>query len=118
MPLKSILKEYWNYPVGHYPTSDEGNATAVIQHTVDYGFHAELQNGKSIRGTITVHHPDSIWGGVTNGNDSEVFKLPKSQQSYFSTFKKKIEELWNSKFMDEDQARKDFNHYVSLTFNK
>lgn len=114
--LRKILKEYTDYPVGKYTTSDESNVDVKIPDKSSWGFSVKLQDGHVVGGQISVVHENSITGWVGDGARGEQFSLPKSRNTYFTTFKNKIEKMYGKTLLDEPKAKKDFANYIERTF--
>lgn len=110
----------FGYSHGHYPTSDEDE---TAQHdrmpkNNQHGLQIKLANGDIAFCLIVRLAPNIIHAGFTcNGENWEVFDLPKTQSGYFKKFKDKIEEYYDTQYVDEDSARDAFDQYMSVVFN-
>jgi hypothetical protein len=112
--ISSILKEYWNYPVGKYPTSDEVNTQPNVSPLHEFGVILELKGDKKVNCIINKYNESIMYGSFTcDGVDAEVFELTKARNTYFNKFKTKIEAKYGKKLLDEGEARKAFNTYVN-----
>lgn len=112
--ITTILKEYWNYPVGKYPTSDEVNTKPNLPKLGEFGLIIELTSEKKVTCVISKYNESIMYGSVTcDGADAEIFELTQAKNTYFNKFKNKIENKYGEKMLDEKQAKKAFNEYMS-----
>jgi len=108
------------YISGQYPTSDDndiGYHDKVPANKNQHGCQIKLANGDVVACLIVPLSPNIIHAGFTcNGEHWEVFELPKSTSGYYNTFKKKIEDKYETQFVDNDEAKDTFDHYISNIF--
>lgn len=118
---KRYLNEYSGMPMihGKYPTSDDNDTTehSRMSDRGEYGLQIKLANGDVASCVIVPLTPSIIYAGFTcNGEAWEVFDLPKSKSSYFNKFKKKIEDKYETQYVDEEEAKQSFDKYISVIF--
>lgn len=120
---KNLLNEGsigFGYSYGHYPTSDEDDTTHHdrMPENNQHGLQVKLANGDVAFCVIVPISAGIIHAGFTcNGEDWEVFKLPKTKSNYYSKFKNKIEDYYDTQYVDEEEAKEDFDQYMAVIFN-
>lgn len=117
--FKHLIKEFGSlYQVGHYPTSDEVNSMPQISKYNEWGCMVELADGVIVDCAVTPFNESMVYGSFhRDGADAEVFELDQSKKNrFFNEFKKRIEEKYDQKFLDEKEAKKKFESYLEKIF--
>lgn len=111
--MSEIEEGIGQYDLGHYPTSDETEIDYIEPQRNPHKCQIPTTNGKNAHIYVIQLSPNIIYGGVsTNGVDWEVLELGKSKGEYFKKFKNTIEDSYDIRFIDENEAKDLFNSYV------
>lgn len=116
--FKKIINEFGSlFQVGNYPTSDKADSIPMVSETDEWGCMIELSDGVIVDCAVTRFNEDLVYGSFhSDGADAEVFELNKKKTRIFNEFKKRIEEKYDKKFIDEAKAKKKFNEYLNKIF--
>lgn len=120
--FKTVLREEQHggpYVGGHYPTSDE--VPIEYDEVVNNVNKCQLMttNGKPTFVMVVQLTPKIAYGGVTtNGADWEILELDSNRSSYFKKFKNTIEDKFDLRFVDEDEAKTMFEDYMGLIYQE
>ncbi len=87
--------------------------SAKLPSTREFGMHFELTDGRKIHAMCIYFNPDSVYGTITeDGLRVHTFDLNGQAGTYYNTFAKNIDKLFQTPILDEKETRKIFDTYL------